>query len=458
MLRIAGRAKIALLLALVLVLGSVFFCGEYLFQSQDWIVFSGSPHVYRGGNLNCGTVVDRSGELLLDATEGRSYSDDLELRMATMHLLGDRYGYISAPALAGYSSQMVGFDKINGIYSPTGTGGTAVLTLSAQVQKAALEALDGRKGTIGVYNYKTGEILCAVTSPTFDPDDMPDIEADESGEYDGVYVNRFTQSAYVPGSIFKAVTTAAALETIPDILSQTFFCEGTYEIEGDEVVCEGVHGEIDLEEALMYSCNCAFAQLAQQLGADTLAEYVEKFQVTQPITFDGITTAQGNFDIAQAAQVNVAWASIGQYTDTVNPCRFMTFMGAIAGGGVAAQPYLVQSVSSGLLSSYQAHPQKTQRILSSSTASQLQNMMRNNVVSYYGDGQFPDIQVCAKSGTAELGGGLPANTTFAGFTLDEEYPLAFIVVVEQGGGGASVGAPTIAPVLQACVEAMDQNS
>lgn len=146
--RIAGRSKFALILAAVLVLGLVIFLGEYLFQAKDWVVFSGSPHVYTGNNLNCGVVTDRNGTVLLDATDGRQYSDDVMLRMATLHLLGDRDGYINAPAVSQYSSQMVGFDLVNGIYSTSGTGGTAVLTISAEAQKAALEALDGRKGVV----------------------------------------------------------------------------------------------------------------------------------------------------------------------------------------------------------------------------------------------------------------------------------------------------------------------
>ena len=143
--RIAGRSRFVLILAAVLVLGLVIFSGEYLFQAKEWVVFPGSPHVYRGSNLNCGVVTDRTGAVLLDATDGRTYSDDRTVRLATLHLLGDREGYISAPAVSEYSSQMVGFDLINGVYSTSGTGGTAVLTISAKAQKAALEALDGRK-------------------------------------------------------------------------------------------------------------------------------------------------------------------------------------------------------------------------------------------------------------------------------------------------------------------------
>ena len=82
------------------------------------------------------------------------------------------------------------------------------LTVSADVQRTALAALDGRKGTVGVYNYKTGEILCAVSSPTYDPDDVPDVEGNPE-TYEGVYVNRFLHATYTPGSVFKLVTAAA---------------------------------------------------------------------------------------------------------------------------------------------------------------------------------------------------------------------------------------------------------
>lgn len=453
--RIAGRSKFALALAAVLVLGLVIFCGEYLFQAKDWVVFPGSPHVYRGSNLNCGVVTDRSGTVLLDSTDGREYSEDRTLRMSTLHLLGDRDGYISAPALAGYSSQMVGFDLLNGVYSTSGTGGTARLTVSAAAQTAAEEALDGRKGVVAVYNYKTGEILCAVSSPNYDPDDVPDIENDDSGDYDGVYVNRFTQSAYVPGSIFKLATTAAALEEIGDIESQTFYCDGSYWVGGDEVVCDGVHGEVTLRQALMHSCNSAFAQIALQLGPEALMKYVEQFQLTEPLTFDGITTAAGHFDLTDAAEVNVAWGGIGQYTDGVNPCRYLTFMGQIANGGTAAEPYLVSSVSSGLFSQYRAKTTLTDRVMPTAVAATLQEMMHYNVVYNYGEDNFPDLYVCAKSGTAEVGGGQSPHATFAGFTKDEDYPLAFIVIVENGGYGSRVCVPIISKVLEACMESMN---
>ena len=443
-----------IVLMAVLAAGVGIFLFNYARNADDWVVFSGSPHVYAGSNLSTGTVTDRAGELLLDSTDGRIYSSDSALRKATMHLLGDRFGYISAPVLREYSDELVGFSHVDGLYSLTESSNQAILTISAEAQKTALAAMQGRKGTIGVYNYRTGEILVAVTTPTYDPDAMPDVEQDTSGAYDGVYLNRFFQTVYTPGSIFKCVTAAAALEMLPDAMTKTFYCEGSCQIGGDTINCNGVHGTIDLRRALATSCNVAFAKLAVELGPETLTAYAKKLGVTDTIAFDGVTLAKGNFDLAGAVDSEIAWSGIGQYTDLVNACQFMTVMGTIAGGGQAARPYLMAEVKNALGRGYEAETVLLDRTLESSTCDQLADMMRGNVVNMYGQWQFPDLYVCAKSGTAEVGPDETPHATFSGFIRDEEYPLAFIVVVENGGSGSATCAPIAGQVLYACVNAL----
>lgn len=434
----------------VLLLGMVFFLGEYVTQAGTWIGTAGSLQSSGGG-----TVVDRSGEVLLTLDQGRTYSENATTRKSTLHWLGDRNGFISATAVNHYAGQMAGFDLFNGIYDASGEGGQEVLTISAKVQNAALEALGSRKGTIGVYNYKTGEILCAVTSPTYDPDNVPDIAGDTSGAYDGVYLNRFLQSAYVPGSIFKIVTVSTALETVPDILDQTFQCYGRLEYGTEAVTCEVAHGRQNLKQAFANSCNCAFAQIAELVGKQNMVKYVNQFQVVEPLHFDGITTAKGNYDISETAQVSFAWSCIGQHSDLINPARYMTFMGAIAGGGSGAEPYIVSQVTNGGEITYQAKTTSTGRLMSEETAATVREYMRNNVQSVYGSGNFPGLSVCAKSGTSQLGGTEVSNAMFAGFVENEEYPLAFIVVVENGGYGSHTCVPILSKVLAACKEVLD---
>ena len=133
----------------------------------------------------------------------------------------------------------------------------------------------------------------------------------------------------------------------------------------------------------------------------------------------------------------------------------MTYMGAIANGGSAAEPYLVKEVTYGDSVKYKASTSSTGRLLDSATADRLADMMHNAVVNVYGEWNFAGLYAGGKSCTAENGGGKAANAVFAGFLQDSDYPLAFIVVVEEGGGGASVCTPILSQVLSACVVAMD---
>lgn len=453
--RVASRALIAVLLALVLVAGTGFFVAEYVTQAKDWVMFSGSPHVYSGGNIGCGIVVDREGDILLNMENGRTYASSEALRKATVHWLGDRYGSISAPALPAHAAELAGFDLINGLYAYGDAPGLAKMTLSGAAQTAALEAMGDKKGTVAVYNYETGAILCAVTTPCYDPDNVPDVENDDSGRYEGMYVNRFTQSVYVPGSIFKIVTLAAALEEFSDAEDMTFTCSGTLELDGGTVTCEYAHGSQSLKEAFRNSCNCAFAELALEIGAEKMEKYVEAFGITDSVTFDGIETATGNYQAVGASRADIGWSGAGQYKDQVNPCAFLTFVGAIAGGGKGAQPYVVENVLVGNNRTYTAKTQMGETVLSRVAAQTVAEYMRNNVENKYGDSNFPGLTVCAKTGTAEVGGDRRPNAMLAGFVTDTDYPLAFIVCVEDGGYGAEVCLPIASRVLAACVESLN---
>lgn len=452
--RIAGRAKILLLLILLLLGGLGFFIYEYVSQSADWVLFPGSPHVYSGNDVEGCTVVDRGNVLLLNTTDGRMYSTSMPLRKATVHWLGDKSGNISASALSHYTAQMAGYSLWNGVYTYGQDNSVVNLTLSAKLQTVALEAMGEYKGTVAVYNYKTGEILCAVTTPSFDPENVPDFSLDTTGAYEGVYFNRFIQSSFTPGSIFKIVTLAAALETIPDIEKQEFVCTGEYAIGEDKITCEDPHWEQNLQSAFCNSCNCAFAQIVQQLGADVLERYVHQFGIVEPIQFDGITTAAGNFDLTDASDVNIAWSGIGQYKDLINPCAYLNFIGSIAAGGRGVQSYLVDSVSVGGTQTYHAKTETTSRIVSADTADIITEYMRLNVVDKYGVENFPGLTVCAKTGTGEVGGDKKSNAMFTGFVLDQQCPLAFIICVEDAGYGRTICMPIASKVLQACKEVL----
>ena len=452
--RVVKRTWLMALFILVLVLGLVFFVGDYWMNAPQWIGAPSSSYMHNDA-IGFGTVTDRVGITILDVGTQKAYSSDRTTRLSTLHWLGDRQGNIVSRPISEYAADMSGYDLIDGVYNFGGIGGTMELTLSVRAQNAAYNAMAGRKGTVAVYNYKTGEILCAITTPTFDPDDPIDLTAVDPELYEGVYLNRFAQSTFIPGSIFKVVTTAAAQDCIPDVEEMKFTCTGILEYGEEKVSCERAHGTQDLKRALANSCNCAFAQVAELIGKDRMTDYVERFGLMDPVTFDGVTTASGHYDVSDAAPVSFAWSCIGQYTDLINPCRFMTFMGAIAGDGECARPYLVSHVTGGGETTYSAKISQMDPVLSPEVAEKLQEYMRGNVELVYGAGNFPGLTVCAKSGTSQLGGDKVSNAMFAGFVMDPEYPLAFICVIENGGYGASACVPVVSRVLDACKTVMD---
>lgn len=436
--KVSKRAYSALIIAGVIIAGLIILIVMYFMSGKAWAMHPANQNLYSGGNIKTGMVRDEDGAVLM-YTDGskRLYSDNSATRKALLHVMGDSYGYIPSVVQTNYAGKLVGYDAINGTYSLTEKSGTLYLSLNAEVCVTAMKALGSRKGTVGVYNYKTGEIICMVSTPTYDPDDMPDIFNDETGAYSGVFVNRFIASTYTPGSIFKLVTSAAAIDNISDIFEQSFYCDGSVWIEGDEIVCAGVHGWIDFGTALARSCNCAFASIATQLGKETLTEYAKKAGITDTISFDGMTTAPGNFNLSGAQNSDVAWAGIGQYSNTINPCSYMTYMGTIANGGSVVYPHVAWKIENALtIPTYTAETKKGSRVLSESTSQTLKSMMRNNTLMIYGDPY--DLGICAKSGTAEVGGDVLPHATYAGFLDDTEHPYAFIIIVENGGSGSAV--------------------
>ncbi|MCI6719253.1 MAG: penicillin-binding protein [Clostridiales bacterium] len=452
---IEKRAFVCLLLALFLAAGLGFFCYRYVTQGGDWASYPFNRHMYNNqGQLISGAIYDRDGDALSECTDGkRTYYPDATVRKATLHAVGDPQGNIGTGALTAFADTLSGYNLVTGGYSPTGAGRDLTLTIDAYLNVTAYNAMAGRQGAVGVYNYKTGDILCMVSTPTYDPLNPPDLSESSEG-YDGVYLNRFLSSAQVPGSIFKTVTLAAALEKMPDLENRTFTCTGETEVGGDVITCPKPHGEMDIRSALAKSCNGVFGQLAAELGASTMTEYVKKAGLTDRLSVDGILTAAGSYDLSGATQNQLGWSGIGQYKDTVNPCTMMTYMGAIANGGTAAVPRLILSVETpmGGIPTAWKRTQETTTLIEPATAAKVAEMMKNDVVQTYGSDRFRGMDIGAKSGTAEVGGDKRPNAWFTGFLDDPDHPYAFIVLVENGGGGASVAGEIAATVLRACVD------
>lgn len=454
--KIENRAIVCLLLALALAAGMLFFLFRFLTQGGGWASSAFNRHLYNTqGQLTAGTVLDRDGDVLSSVQDGkRTYYDSETVRKATLHAVGDLQGNIGTGALNAFADKLTGWNLVNGAFGAD-RGGELTLTLDARYNYEAYQALNGRSGAVAVYNYKTGEILCMVSAPSFDPLHVPeDIETND--RWKGAYVNRFLSSAFTPGSVYKTVTLTAALETIPDIESRTWNCTGSVQIGEETIVCSGVHGEQDLAAAFANSCNAAFAEIAVELGAETLRTYTEKAGLTSSYSVDGLATAKGSFDWA-LTDGRLGWAGVGQDRNLVNPCALMVYMGAVANGGRAAEPYLILKTKNGLgLPSLPRWTKKTAALIDRGTAEKLAELMAGNVEKTYGQSRFPNMDLCAKSGTAEVGEGKSPHAWFAGFLRNEEAPYAFVALVENGGGGSSVAGGVAGKVLDVIVNGYEK--
>lgn len=431
--KLEGRALMCIALAAVLIIGLCVFIAKLAIHGDDWASFYANAHVYSQGRLAVGTVYDRNGNVLLENDEeGPHYNEDEGIRRGTFHVVGDKNMNISTAVNYAFRSDIIGYNFI------TGTNGsifldnrTLNLTMDGDVSKTAYEALNGRNGLVGVYNWRTGEIICMTSNPSLDPEaDNQGVEAES-----GTYLNKVLSSADTPGSIFKLVTTKAALENIQGIDDWSFRCTGSYTIDGEKITCSSAHGTVNIYSALSNSCNCAYASLAVELGSDIMNQTVKQLGLTSSYDINGIKSKAGSFNF-DTYDYNLGWAGVGQFEDQVNPLSMMVYMGAIAGGGTAAEPYLLEGTGS-----------EQVELLSSDTAAQLKEMMRNNVISNYGDGNYPGLELHAKSGTAEGAKGTVPDAWFCGFSGD----YAFIVCIENGGYGSSVAGPVANKVLQTLI-------
>lgn len=422
--KVKRRATAALLIAALLFVGVALYLVRLADDGGDWASYFSS-------GAESGTITDRNGTVLYAAdSEGWSFAEDWATRVSCYQLVGDLGGNVGTGALRQFRDRLSGYNFVTG----TSSGKTLTLTVDAELNKAAYSALGGRNGAVMLMDYTTGEILCMVSSPADDPANP------SSSPAEGTYLNKCLSATFVPGSIFKLVTLAAAIENIGDLYDRTFYCAGSEDVGGSTLNCSGTHGTQTIEQALANSCNVAFGEIALELGADTIASYAEKLGLTDTHALDGIDTAAGTFDKADAGSLNLAWSGIGQYHDLVSPFAMLRLVAAIANGGELQEPTLL---GKGFLSG-------ATRLMKQETADKIADMMNYNVQYDYGTWNFPGLDIYAKTGTAETGNGT-SHAWFVGFLRDEAHPYAFVVLVENGGGGLKNAGPVANAVLQAAV-------
>jgi peptidoglycan glycosyltransferase len=436
---------------------SVFLYG-LIMDGGNWAMQPFNKHLTSGSQLsNGGQILDRNNVILAKSENGsRVYNGDEITRKAMLHAVGDTRGYISTGVQYNYRSELSGYNLITGLASPTGksAGSNIKLTADSALSKLALQKLGSRKGAVAIYNYKTGEMLCMVSTPNFDPSNPPkDLDTDKTGKYEGVYLNKVLSSTFTPGSIFKVVTAAAAIEGMPNLDSRTWDCNGSVTISGNKITDVASYGKLNFKNALAKSSNVAFAEIAVELGSQKMSAAANAMGFNRSFDLDGITTSKSVYNVQSAKDNELGWSGVGQYTDLTNPYHMMLMMGAIANGGTPVKPYLIDKITTPFgLTTKSGGTHTETRFLSAATADRLKTYMRYNVTDNYGDDLFPELAVCAKTGTAEVGGGKNPNGWMVGFSSSGSTPLAFAVIVENAKTGIGSAGQIASAVMTAAAK------
>lgn len=450
-------------MSLAFVVGLVFMTVSLVQNGDTWVMKRFNHHVYSNGELiGAGTIYDKDGDVLAETKDGdRVYSDSATTRKSTLHVVGDPKNFISTGVQSVYSARLTGYSLLFGVHNiqKYGKGNDLKLTIDRDICDEAYKALDGRKGTVGIVNYKTGDIVCSVSSPSYDVEDVPDSLL-TSERYEGVYINRLLGAHYVPGSTFKLVTAICAIENIPDIYSREWVCNGEYQPKsGVAIKCNANHGKhINFKDALAKSCNSAFAQIAIELGQEKLATTAKELGIGSAVTVSGtIDSYAGYFDATDKIKLGVdalGWTGIGQGNTRIAPITMLRIVSAVANGGNAVSFNIVDSLANQAGKALDfTLPSNQLSMMNSDVAAKLKEMMRYNVTNHYGESKYKGLNLCAKSGTAQIDSDESHNIAwFVGFMDDSEHPYAFVVAIENGNSGSQTAGPVAKRVLTKLVE------
>jgi len=428
---------------------------------------------YRGPILIASNQVARSVPNSANTRWQRVYPDG-ELYSAATGFLSAVYGLTGIekfenPVLSGADNRLFLARFIRLLRGTSDNAGAVALSIDPAVQAAAKAGLGTRPGAAVALDPQTGAILALYSSPDFDPNGVSQRNASKARQYHDELItnpnrpllNRVTSETYPPGSTFKLITAAAALENgqfnpASEIPSGAEFQlpQSTRTLKNiDRKACRGAE-TVTLAQALISSCNTPFAWLGVELGADSLRTQAERFgfgrnwSVPLPVV---ASTMPAQLDGAQTAI-----AAIGQYDVKATALQMAIVASTIANSGQLLQPQLVSEILGPDLQILQ-RPSKTVigQAISASTAEEIKKMMVEVVAVGTGtNARISGTQVAGKTGTAETSVGGPTHAWFIGFAPATNPTIAVAVVVEANAADPRAsGNTTAAPIARAMIEA-----
>ncbi|MEY9843263.1 peptidoglycan D,D-transpeptidase FtsI family protein [Streptacidiphilus sp. MAP5-3] len=382
---------------------------------------------------------------------------------------------VENPILSGTDSRLFFGNTLDMLTGKQKQGGDVVTTIDPKVQQAAWNGLQGKTGAAVALDPTTGAILGLVSVPSYDPTSIAGVTSDFSKNWTNLnadpnqpMLNRALRQTYPPGSTFKLVTAAAALETgqITDINAATD-SPNPYMLPGTNTPLPNEAGDTgctnaSLNTALALSCNTVFGKLGAEIGPSRMLQEANKFgfnnsNLTIPV---GVTASNfdSNMNLAQTAQ-----SSIGQYDTRATPLQMAEISAAIANNGSLMQPFLVseeRAANNSVVSQWQ--PKQLSQATTPDVAQQIQTMMVNVVQNGTGTtAQIPGVQVGGKTGTAQHGMNNSDNpyawfVSWAKGTNGKEIAVAVVVENSDTQRGDISGMMLAAPIAKAMMQAYVQ--
>ena len=398
-----------------------------------------------------GSIIDRNGKILAYSEKaGEGYSRYYNYGNLYSHIIGYSYReYGKAGLELKYNNALLNINEstplneLKNIVAPSTEGNTLKLTIDHHLQEYTRNQLKGRKGSIVTMNPKTGEIYSMVSLPDFNPSTLRENWRDIVEDVDSPFLNRATSGLYVPGSVFKVLTTVAAIETTD--LDRNYECTGSTTIDGYTLKDYGGkgHGRLNLEEALVKSCNTYFADKGLAIGKDKLGEVADRFMINQEIPFD-LPTKKSTFPYKEKmGKTDIAAASIGQGKVLVTPLNMAMIASAIGNKGEIVKPILVKEVISPEGKVIKINEVRViSKATSIFTANEVKNMMVESVKrGTSSKAAIKNIRVAGKTGTAQNPSGKD-HAWFIGFAPADDPKIAIAVVLEEEGStGGAAAAP-----------------
>jgi penicillin-binding protein A len=421
-----------------------------------------------------GTIVDRNGVVLASSDKTangfvRSYKDQSLTQVVGYASL--QFGLSGVEAA--FADSLIGQDPADPLsvwraryLGEHAQGGTVVLGIDENVQKAAVAALGGRRGAIVALDPRNGEILASVSVPSYDPNAIVDPARQQSAfaavqqAPDHPLLNRPAQGLYPPGSTFKVVTASAALENGFDP-NKKLRVDDPYQADkswGDYYVrsASHAHGDFNMADGFRLSENIYFAQVGLAIGSAKLTDYAKRFGVGATPKVD-LSAAKGQ--LSDSGTIDrptlLADTSYGQGELLVSPLQMALIYATIANHGVMPTPHYVTQVRDAdghVIREMAPGPQG--QVISANTAATITTMLVGAVA---GPGAFafgakiPGVNVAGKTGTAENRPGEAPHGWFIGFAPAEAPTIVVAVIVENDSQGGVTAAPLGAQVMRAAL-------